>query len=77
MLYAFQMDVETAQEFYRRCEQYEAETEKERHAILIQMAHEGLIRGVTATERTKEEYVADLKKNFNILDTMEGFGDGQ
>lgn len=77
MLYAFQMNVETAMEFYRRVEQYEANTEKERHAILIQMVQEGLIKGVTATERTKQEYVSDLKKNFNVLDETEGFGDGQ
>ncbi len=77
MLYAFQMDVATAQEFYRRCEEYKADTEKERHAILVQMVHEGLIKGVTATERTKEEYVQDLKRNFSVLDTTEGFGDGQ
>lgn len=77
MLYAFQMDTNTAMEFYRRVDAYAANTEEERHSILIQMVHEGLIKGVTATERTKEQYVNDLKRNFNVLDSTEGFGDGQ
>lgn len=77
MLYAFTMTLDAAEEFYRRVEQYEAITSTDRNAILAQMVQEGLIQGVTATNRSREEYVQDLQKNFSVLDTAEGFGDGQ
>lgn len=77
MLYAFTMDIAGAEEFYRRCQQYEAITEDDRNAILAQMAHEGLIKGVTVTKRSREEYIHDLERHFKTLDATEGFGDGQ
>lgn len=76
MLYAFTMTLEAAEEFYRRVEQYDAITSADRNAILAQMVQEGLIQGVTATNRSREEYVQDLQKNFSVLDTSEGFGGG-
>lgn len=66
MLFAFSMDILTAQEFYRRAEELGAETEEERTAILMQMVEEGLIQNVVATDRTKEKYLNDLKKNFKV-----------
>lgn len=57
MLYAFTMTLDAAEEFYRRAEQYEAITSADRNAILVQMVQEGLIKSVTATERSREEYV--------------------
>lgn len=68
LLYAFSMTVQVAQEFYRRVEEYKADTPADREAILVQMVHEGLIRDVVVTERSREQYVADLQKNFNVLD---------
>lgn len=68
LLYAFSMSIETAQEFYRRVQQYEALTEEDRNAILIQMVQEGLITDLTVTERSKEQYISDLAKNFRVLE---------
>lgn len=65
---AFMMTAEIAAEFYRRAHVAKANTEKERYEILVQMAKEGLMLGITQTNRTEEEYVADLQKNFGVLD---------
>ncbi len=64
----FTMTYEVAEEFYARCKKRKAETEEERTAILVEMAREGLLMGVSQTERTREEYVEDLSKEFNVLD---------
>ncbi len=55
-------------EFYRRAEALGLETEEERTDLLILIAHEGLIKRVVHTNRTKEEYIADLQKNFGVID---------
>lgn len=65
---AFSMTPETAMEFYRRAAEQGAKTEAERVMILCQMAEEGLMTRVVHTDRTKDQYVADLAKNFDILD---------
>lgn len=70
-MFSFHMDVDTACEFYRRAAAAKAETEEARTKILIQMVEEGLITTVVQTNRTKEEYVSDLAKNFEVLDLTE------
>ena len=71
-MFSFHMDVDTACEFYRRAGEAKADTEEARTKILIQMVEEGLIKTVTQTNRTKEQYVADLAKNFEVLDLTGG-----
>ncbi len=68
MLFAFTMDIETAMLFYQRADAAGAKTEEERSKLLMQMVEEGLIKNVVATQRTEEQYLADLQKNFNVLD---------
>lgn len=67
MLFAFTLDSESLDEFFRRVDEYKAESKEDKDAILIQMVQEGIIKDVTVTERSKEQYVKDLSKNFKIL----------
>lgn len=67
-MYSFEMDLGIAIEFYRRAKEANANTEEERTAILFDMAEEGLIKRVMQTQRTKEQYIKDLSKNFEVLD---------
>lgn len=70
----FRMSVEVAEEFYRRCAERGANTEETRTALLLEMAKEGLIDGLTHTNRTKEQYIKDISREQNVLDltTKEG-----
>ncbi len=65
---SFHMTADTAYEFYRRAKEHNAQTEDDRVNILLDMVAEGLINGVAETSRTKEEYIADLSKEFKVLD---------
>lgn len=64
----FEMTPETAMEFYRRSEERNATTESARMKILCEMAAEGLVQRVSQTNRTPDQYVADLAKNFEVAD---------
>lgn len=64
---AFMLYGAALEEFFKRCDAREAVTEKERTEILIEMAKEGWIASVTQTNRTKEQYVEDLKKNYGKI----------
>ena len=70
---SFQMTGEAAMEFFRRVSllDKEEDCEEARTKILIKMAQEGLIDSVLETGRSKEQYVADLKRNFSVLDVSE------
>lgn len=65
---SFEMTGEVAEEFFRRVQLLEIDNEETRTGVLIKMAKEGLITRVMETKRSKEEYVQDLQKNFNVLD---------
>lgn len=65
---AFMMTPAIAEEFWKRVIERGVKTEKERAAILVEMANEGLMLSVSETNRTKEEYVKDLSKEFRVLD---------
>ena len=65
---AFRMSVAAAAEFYRRAGLLLVDTLENRNKILLQMVDEGLVDGVTETPKTPEEYLAHLKKNFDVLD---------
>jgi hypothetical protein len=65
---AFRMTIAAASEFYRRCSLLEIDNLENRNKLLIDMMHEGLVDGVTETPKTPEEYLAHLKKNFDVLD---------
>ncbi len=67
-MYTFRMTIAAAAEFYRRAGQLQVDNLENRNAILFQMAKEGLIDGVTKTTKTPEQYLAHLKKNFDVLD---------
>ena len=56
-------------EFYRRCMERKAMIELEKHNILMEMVHEGLIKNVVVTKKSKEEYIKHLSKHFNVLDS--------
>jgi hypothetical protein len=65
----FQMNVDTALEFYTRCREQNAQTLDERNKILLQLVEEGRIKSVTATNRSKERIVSDAAKNYGrVLD---------
>jgi len=58
------MDVDTAIEFYKRCMERNAETEEERVEILTELAEEGRINCVSQTNRTPEQVAEDMSKNY-------------
>ena len=69
MNFMFQMNVDTALEFYTRCREQNAQTLEERNKILLQLVEEGRIKSVMATNRTKEQIVSDAAKNYGrVLD---------
>ena len=69
MNFMFQMDVDTALEFYTRCKEQNAQTLEERNKILLQLVEEGRIKSVMATNRTKDEIVQDAAKHYGrVLD---------
>ena len=72
MTIVWTMNADVALEFYERCAEREAHTEEQRLVILRELAEEGKMVSVMATERTKEQYVEDLNKNFNVLDVRPG-----
>lgn len=73
---SFEMTLEVAVEFYRRKAALGAVTEEECTAVLLEMSREGLIKRITATNRTKEQYVSDLQKHYDVLDMREKDTDG-
>lgn len=64
---AWTMTAATAMEFFRRCQERGAKTEPERANILAELAEEGKMKSVVLTSKTKEEYIADKAKHFNVL----------
>jgi len=64
---AWTMSVDTAMEFWKRCIERKADTEKERIKILAELAEEGRMQNVVATNKTKEEYIQDKAKHFKLL----------
>ena len=67
-MYAFRMTISAAAEFYRRAGLLEVDNLENRNKILLQMVKEGLVNGVTETNKTPTEYLEHLKKNFDVLD---------
>lgn len=63
----WEMNLDVLEEFYRRSIERNAESEKEKMDILLELAEEGRMNRVTATKRSKEQIIADLKKNFNAV----------
>ena len=66
------MSSDVAVEFWKRVVERKADTEKERVAILLELTEEGKMDAVSETQRNKEEYVEDLKKEFDVWDTTKG-----
>lgn len=64
---AWTMTPDTAMEFFRRCSERGAKTEPERIKILIELAEEGRMSNVVVTSKTRDEYIKDKAKHFNIL----------
>lgn len=62
------MDVDTALEFYRRCIERKAETEPEKVKILIELAQEGRMKSVTATDKTRRAFIEDKARHFRVLE---------
>lgn len=65
---AWTMTPDTAMEFFRRCRERGAETEKERVAILVELAQEGQMTSVTVTNKTKKEYIEDKARHFKVIE---------
>lgn len=68
----WEMTLEVAQEFYRRCIERHAETEKEKTAILVELAKEGKMNSVMETKRTPDQVAADMAKNFGKVLYVKG-----
>lgn len=64
----FRMDLETAEEFYRRCIAREAKTEEERYMILNELVYE--LRAIKLNEQ-------DLKNNLRGKKILRIKGDNQ
>lgn len=71
MLYAFEMTVAAAEMLQRLADENNL-NEEQRVDLLLYMAERGLVTRVSATERTRDEYIADLSKHFNVLDLEKG-----
>lgn len=69
---AWTMTPDTALEFYRRCIERGIKTEKEKVAILKELAREGLMTSVVATNKTQAEFIKDKAKHFNIVKIKKG-----
>ena len=65
---AWTMTADTAMEFFRRCQERNANTEEERVKILIELAKEGQMTNATATNKTKKEYIEDKARHFNVME---------
>lgn len=63
---AWTMTADTAMEFFKRCHERGTVTEPERVKILIELAQEGKMTNVVATGKTREEYLEEKAKHFNI-----------
>jgi hypothetical protein len=59
------MTAETACKFYQLCIDRNAKTEEERTAILLELKDE--LTSAVYTKRTKEQFIADLARNFSVL----------
>lgn len=64
MTTAFYMTIDTACKFYELCIAQNAQTEEERLKILLSLKDE--IKTIVQTNRTKEEFLADLAKNWSV-----------
>jgi hypothetical protein len=60
----FEMTVEIALEFYQRCKDRKAKTEKQRLKIMMELAKEGKLKSVMQTKRTPDQVAKDYAKNF-------------
>lgn len=64
---AWTMTADTAMEFFKRCMQTGAKTEKEKVEILIDLAREGQMTNVVVTGKSREDYIKEKAKHFKIL----------
>jgi len=73
MIIQWEMTAETALEFFRRVKELKEDTKDARMEILHQLAEEGLMKSVIATDRTLEQIIQDKKKQYgNVLDLTGG-----
>ena len=63
----FTMIPEIAVEFWERVNKENAQTEPERLKILMDLANEGKMNGVSVTGRSKEQVIQDYSKHFKTL----------
>lgn len=61
----FQMDIDTAIEFWERVVKEKANTEEERINILMDLAKQNKLKSISQTNRTHDEIVADYKKHYD------------
>jgi len=68
---AFVLQPGFAEEFFLRVMLLTEDNEKNRLALLKQMAKEGKVDAMYSTERTKQQIVDDYKRHFDVLDYTE------
>lgn len=73
--FMFEMTLDVAEEFYTRCIETHAETQKEKTDILVDLANEGKIKRIIKTGRTFEKVAEDLSKNFGNVIAIKAKGD--
>lgn len=64
---AWTMTADTAMEFFKRCHEKGANTELERMKILAELAKEGKMTSVVASDLTKDQYINQKAKHFKVL----------
>lgn len=64
---AYQMSLDTAMIFYQLCEELKLNTERDRVSLLDLMAKEKKLQRVWETKRSKEKFIKDLAKHFNVV----------
>jgi hypothetical protein len=66
-LTAFQLNLDQAIVFFEICKEMNLNTEEERAKVLSLMAEEGQVERMWTTYRTKEKFMADLARKFEVM----------
>lgn len=61
------LSLETAIMFFSLCQKLDLKTQEEREFLLDQMYKAGALDKVYETDRTKEQFIEDISRNFNVL----------
>lgn len=65
-MFAWHLTADMAEYFFEVCNEVGAKTEAERTEVLMMMARLGMVKNLTKTPLSKEDYIKHLSKNFDV-----------